>query len=129
MTGRTLDIANWVLAILTVVLWSSTYAVFALRDRKIRRRLELFVWRLNNRWRWRKRGPRPVPSRLLRPPAAASVLASAPRRPAVPVAAGRTATARAVAVAEPVRIAEWRADNLPLRYRLLGRVRRGANDN
>lgn len=128
MTGRAVhDAANWVLAILTALVWCATYALFVLADRESRRRMDLFFWRWRQRLRVGRRGPRPVPARLLRPHAPA-----APRRQPVALpalSASRTATARAVAVAAPARIAEWRADNLPLRYRLLGRVRRGVNDN
>ncbi len=127
MAGEAHDPANWILAFLTTLVWGSTYALYFLRDPRGRRRLDLLLWRARNRLRFGKRGPQPVPSRLLRPPVPAAATPR-PLRMNPAIAGSRTATA--VAVAEPaMRIAEWRADNLPLRYRLLGRVRRGANDN
>ena len=129
MTGNEREAADWVLAVLTATVWCSTYVVFFRRDPAVRRWWHVQVWRVRQRLRRRGNGSRPAPMALApRPPSRA--MAAPTRRATSPVLpAGRTATARKVEVAEPTRIAEWSVDNLPLRYRLLGRVRRVANEN
>ena len=119
-------VADWVLALLTALVWSATYGLYLLRDPAFRRALRLHAWRLKHRLLRRPR-VRAVP------PASGRPMVSPfppPRRVPPSIPRSRTAIARKVEVAEPtLRIAEWRFDNLPLRYRLLGRARRGANDN
>ena len=127
MAGTYHGVADWLLALLTVLVWGSAYGLYLVRDAAFRRAVRLHAWRLRHRL-LRRLGPRPVPPALTRPVRSPF---PPPRRVASsPVTRGRTAIAHKVEVAEPaLRIAEWRFDNLPLRYRLLGRVRRGANDN
>ena len=126
VAGRIHGVSDWLLAALTVLVWGSTYGLYLMRDPKFRRALHLHAWRLRHRL-LRRRGPRAVPMALTRPVQSPF---PPPRRVAPPTSRSRTAAAHKVEMAEPApRIAEWRANNLPLRYRLLGRVRRGANDN
>ncbi len=120
MTSREHEAANWALAFLTALVWGATYALYLLGDGEARRGWRLFIWRL--RYRMRHHGP--APRHLPRP---LPVVTIVPPPPAPRAARGNAAAA--TAVAEPVRIAEWRAGQLPLRYRLLGQARRGANDN
>ena len=119
-------VADWLLALLTALVWGSTYGIYLARDPAFRRAVRLHAWRLRHRLS-RRHGLRAVPPALARPMVSPF---PPPRRLPPTLPRSRTAIAHKVEIAEPApRVAEWRFDNLPLRYRLLGRARRGANDN
>lgn len=118
---------DWVLAAATLILWAAMYGIYLARETAFRRWLALTLWRMQSR-RW----ARLVPGG--RAPVAPPLIVRAPRPPPTlraPVSRVQALAQPQPAPAEvaPVRISEWRAGHLPLRYRLLGQVRRPANDN
>ena len=124
MTTGEHEAADWALAFLTALVWATTYGLFLVRDGEARRAWRMFIWRLRYRLRLGGSPPRRVSPPVVRPQRVVTIVPppSAPRL-------SRGNAAAAMVLAEPVRVAEWRADQLPLRYRLLGQARRGANDN
>ena len=114
------EILNWTLPPVSIAIWCAIYVIYFWHQREVR---DWFARHLHHqRSRPRARKPR-------RAPAAAPVLfrPHPPPRPAI--RAPRAAMITIATAAVTARLAEWRVDNLPLRYRLLGQVRRPDNDN
>ncbi len=123
-TAASFEIFNHALPVVAVLLWLAIYVIYFWRDPDVRRWIERRLFHLSSR---RHRPDRPVashPLAIFRPPA------PPPTRPIrqLRAATGGAAGSAALAIA-PLRIAEWRVEQLPLRYRLLGQVRAAANDN
>ncbi len=113
------DVLNWILPPVSIALWCAIYVIYFWRQREVRDWVERHLHHHRSRPRGRK-------SRRT-PPAAPVIFCPAPTRPAP--RPPRTAMITTATAAVTARLAEWRVDNLPLRYRLLGQVRRPDNDN
>ena len=106
---------NALLPPVAVLLWVLMYAIYLWREPGVRRWLDR-LWSPLGRRRDEGR-----PDTLSPPVVLFRRAPPAPPRPAMAIGGAP--------VPAPQRIAEWRVEKLPLRYRLLGRVRAAANDN
>ena len=100
-------------------LWVLMYVIYLWREPAIRLWLDRHVSSVG-RARRRREVAVSVPPLMFRRIAPAP----RPRPPRLAIAVGAPVTP-----SPEIKVAEWRVDHLPLRYRLLGRVRTAANDN
>ena len=123
-TTASFEIFNHALPVVAVLLWLAIYVVYFWRDPDVRRWIERRIFHLASRGHRPDRLLAPHALAIFRPPPPASTRPVRQLRAATGGAAGSAALAIA-----PLRIAEWRVEQLPMRYRLLGQVRAAANDN
>lgn len=114
-----LTLFNILLPPVALALWVLMYGIYLWREPAVRRWLDRQVYRVRQPRRGREVAISPPPMLFRRVPPPPP-----PRPPRPKIAIGAPPPSP-----PPVSVAEWRANKLPLRYRLLGRVRPAANDN